>query len=254
MLKIKNMKNMKVSIVIPCFNEEKRIEKTVAAALAQDYKNFEIILVNNASTDHTGMILADLHQKHPSKIVVVSEPRQGVLMAREAGRALATGDIIAQLDADCIAPHNWISKALPYFEDNKVIAVAGIYDYYDAHWFHRYGMIAFQMLLMGPTNHLVQRFKKRAAFVGGNVFIRADVLKKAGGYSKIQTFYGDEVDTASRIVPYGKIVANPWLSVKSSARRYHAMGFWKTQSKYDKSSWSAIKRDIIRQSEDTHPR
>lgn len=245
---------MKVSIVIPCYNEEKRIRETVQAALNQDYTDFEIILVDNASTDATPEIIKELRQRHSTKIVTVTEPQQGVLMAREAGRVAATGEIIAQLDADCITPSNWISKALPYFSNPNTVAVAGIYDYYDGNWFHRYGMLSLQMTLMGPVNQLIQRFKKRAVFVGGNIFIRANALRKAGGYNKVQTFYGDEVDTATRITPYGIIETNPFLVVKTSARRYHAMGFWNTQKQYDKSSWSALKDDIIRGVEKNHPR
>ena len=60
---------MKVSIVIPCYNEEKWIENTVAHALAQDYPDFEIILVNNASTDNTREVLLKLQQLHPEKII-----------------------------------------------------------------------------------------------------------------------------------------------------------------------------------------
>ena len=245
---------MKVSIVIPCFNEEKWIEKTVAAALAQDYPDFEIVLVNNASTDRTLDVLLKLKKEHPGKIKVTDEPRPGVLMAREAGRVAASGQIIAQLDADCLAPKNWILHAMKYFSSPSIVAVAGSYDYYDGSLLHRYGMLAVQVLFMAPANFLVQKFKKRAAFVGGNIFIRANILKKAGGYNKVSTFYGDEIDTSSRIVPFGKIVFVPLLTVKTSARRYQSLGFWNTQKKYDKSSWSAIEEKIIRQEEKNHPR
>ena len=245
---------MKVSIVIPCYNEEKWIEKTVAAALDQDYPDFEIILVNNASTDNTRKVLLLLQEKNPKLIKVVDEPRQGVPMAREAGRVAATGEIIACLDADCIPPTHWISYAVPYFADQHIVAVAGIYDYYDGPTWQRYGMLAVQMMFMSPVNTLIQKIKKRAAFVGGNVFIRASALEKAGGYNKVTTFYGDEVDTSSRILPFGSIEYVSTLIVKTSARRYRDFGFWNTQKKYDLSTWSSIGKAIIRQEEKIHPR
>ena len=245
---------MKVSIVIPCFNEEKWIEKTAEAALAQNSPNFEVVLVNNASTDNTLTVLNRIKAAHPDKVTIVEEPRPGVLMAREAGRAAATGDIIAQLDADCIPPKDWIARALPHFNDPRIIAVAGSYDYYDAPWLHRYGMLAAQTILMPPVNYIVQKLKRRAAFVGGNIFIRAETLRKAGGYSQVSTFYGDEIDTANRIAPFGDIISTPLLSVKTSARRYQANGFWSTQSKYDKSTLSAIQKNVVHQEEENHPR
>ena len=244
---------MKVSIVIPCYNEEKWVEKTVLAALAQDYSNFEIVLVNNASTDNTNSVLERLQSAHPEKIILTQEPRPGVLMAREAGRVAATGDIIAQLDADCLPPPNWIRRAVPKFKQG-VVAVAGSYDYYDGSFRIRYQTLVLLILFMRPINYLVQKFKKRAAFEGGNVFILASVLEKAGGYNKVDTFYGDEIDTASRIIPYGFLVSMPWLIVKTSARRYKALGFKAVQAKYDISSWSALKENVIRMKETIHPR
>ena len=243
-----------VSIVIPCYNEEKWIEKTVTAALAQDYSDFEIVLVNNASIDNTQNVLLELQKKHSDKIKVVEEPRQGVLMAREAGRVAATGEIIGCLDADCIPPKNWISRAVPYFSDPTIIAVAGSYDYYDASFWQRYKTLLLLIIFMRPINFLIQKFKKRAAFLGGNIFIRAETLRKADGYNKVTTFYGDEIDTASRIVPYGFLVSMPWLIVKTSARRYKAFGFKQAQEKYDLSAWSALKKNIIRMNETIHPR
>jgi GT2 family glycosyltransferase len=110
------------------------------------------------------------------------------------------------------------------------------------------------MMFMSPVNNLIQKIKKRAAFVGGNVFIRASTLEKAGGYNKVTTFYGDEVDTSSRILPFGFIEYVPTLIVKTSARRYRDFGFWNTQKKYDASTWSTIGKRIIRQEETNHPR
>ena len=173
-------------------------------------------------------------------------------MAREAGRVAATGEIIAQLDADCIAPKDWISRAIPKFKPG-IIAVAGSYFYHDGPFLMRWALFA-PFSLVRPVNFLIQKFKFRAAFVGGNIFIRADVLQKAGGYSKVTTFYGDEVDTANRIIPFGKIRFMPSLVVNTSARRYKAFGFLKTQKKYDKSSWSILGKTIFKAEEKNHPR
>lgn len=245
--------HMKVSVVIPCYNEEKWIERTVDAAIRQDYPDFEIILVNNASTDGTGGILSKLSEAD-ARIRVVDEPTQGVLMAREAGRVAANGDVIACLDADCIPPANWISRAVPFFRNPETVAVAGTYDYYDAPYWQRYGLLAVQLVFMAPVNMMIQRFRKRGAFVGGNVFIRSSALARAGGYSKVTTFYGDEVDTASRILPFGHIAYAPTLIVKSSARRYRTVGFWNVQRKYDASLWSMFDETIKRAVETIHPR
>ncbi len=108
---------MKVSIVIPAFNEEGYISEAVQAALNQDYPDFEVIVVDNASTDATAAVAS----KFP--VTVVSEGKKGILHAREAGRRAATGDIIAHVDADCTPAPNWLSTGVANFSDPKVAAV-----------------------------------------------------------------------------------------------------------------------------------
>ena len=122
---------MKISIVIPAYNEEKAIESVIDACLKQTYPDFEIIVVDNASTDKT----SELAQK--KKVKVVLENRKGLLWAREAGRKVATGQIIANLDADCLPDPDWLQKGAMHFSDEKISATTGPYDYYDGSKFFR---------------------------------------------------------------------------------------------------------------------
>src|SRR5581483_9075806 len=113
-----------VSVVVPAHNEEKNVAQTIEALLAQNYPNFEIIVVNNASTDKTSEIVS----KFPVKLV--HEPRKGLLWARERGRVEASGEIIANIDADCLPDENWIHTAVAHFDSHEVSAVTGPYDYH----------------------------------------------------------------------------------------------------------------------------
>src|SRR3990167_5374338 len=109
--------DMKVSVVIPAYNEEKWIGQTLEAILEQDYQDFEVIVVDNASTDKTSDIVKLFKD---ARITLINEPKKGILYAREAGRKIATGDILAQLDADCLTKKDWISNAVKKFENEKV--------------------------------------------------------------------------------------------------------------------------------------
>lgn len=247
--------SMKVSIVIPAYNEEKWIRRTLERALAQDYPDFEIVVANNASTDRTEAVVRSVQEAYPGRIVLVNEARKGILHAREAGRRAATGEVLAQLDADCLPEPNWLSSAVGNFEDPTVVGVTGIYDYYDMGSLERYGTLGTQIAFLPIVNFFLQKVRNRGLSLGGNFFIRASALEEAGGYRDTDTFYGEDVDTASRIAPYGKIVFSPRTVMKTSARRYKAEGFWKVQKKYNKSTQSVLTDNaVLRDREDNHPR
>jgi len=103
---IKNIIKPKISIIIPVYNAEKTLDKTLKSLLLQDYENLEIICVNDGSTDFSLDILNNYKNKD-SRFVVISQKNQGQSIARNAGVELATGEYISFLDAD-----DWISLDL----------------------------------------------------------------------------------------------------------------------------------------------
>ena len=233
----------KVSVLIPAFNEAQYINKTLKAILRQDYSDFEVIVVNNASTDATEEIVKNFiaeHKGSSDKIRLVFEARRGTNNARECGRKLATGDIIAQLDADCIPSANWISKAVRQLQRNNVIAVTGPYDYYDSNFFRRQLTLLAQFIFYPFINAIVQLNHRGGIIIGGNSFIDAAVLEKAGGYNVDLTFYGDDIDIAKRISPFGWIAYAPHLILETSSRRFAALGFGHVQKKYRKAFFDLI--------------
>ena len=94
----------KISIIVPIYNVEKYLEKSVNSILNQTYKNLEIILVDDGATDNSGKI-ADELAKTDSRIKVIHKENGGLSSARNEGMKYVTGDYIAFLDsADCIIP------------------------------------------------------------------------------------------------------------------------------------------------------
>ena len=71
------MKSVKVSILIPTYNSEKYIEETIESALVQTYKNFEIIIVDNASNDNTFKIMQEYAKKHDNIKIFKNEENIG---------------------------------------------------------------------------------------------------------------------------------------------------------------------------------
>lgn len=87
------------SIIVPCYNAEQYIEETIASAQRQTFKNFEIIVVNDGSTDQSANILQRLSEQLPC-LKVYSQPNKGLPGARNTALEYATGQWIVLLDAD----------------------------------------------------------------------------------------------------------------------------------------------------------
>lgn len=116
------------SMVIPAYNEENFLGSCLDSLAAQDFPgDIEIIVVDNNSADATAAIAA-----RPG-VTVISEPRQGVCAARQAGTAVATGEIIVSTDADTTFRPGWLSSIDRSFrEQPDLTAVAGPPHWVDA--------------------------------------------------------------------------------------------------------------------------
>ncbi len=90
---------MKISIIIPVYNNEQYLKKCVDSLINQTKKAHEVILINDGSTDSSGMI-CEQYSKLYSNIIVKHKKNQGLGMARNSGMEIATGDYIGFLDSD----------------------------------------------------------------------------------------------------------------------------------------------------------
>ena len=209
---------MKISVIIPAYNEEESLDKTLDAILASNYPNFEVIVVDNASTDKTSEIAKSKGVK------VIYEERKGTMWACEAGRKVAQGEIIARLDADCLPEKGWLSKGARWFADKKVSAVSGPYDFFDSPTIFRYFALGIQKYVYVPIDFFLSALRIGGITIGGNTFMRASALEKINGFDTSITFYGDDTDVAKRLSATGKIIFDGSLILKSSARRFKSEG------------------------------
>lgn len=116
---------MKVSVVIPAYNEEKYIGKCLEALKNQEEQADEIIVIDNNCTDKTVQIA----RKYSTRIV--KEEIQGMIPARNRGLDEAKYEIIARCDADCKPPTNWIKRIKENFKKRKIAALSGPVKVYD---------------------------------------------------------------------------------------------------------------------------
>jgi len=218
---------MKISVIIPAHNEEKVIGDSLRAILAQDYSDYEVIVVDNNSADKTAEVARSFNVK------VVHEPNKGTMWACERGRKEATGDIIVRMDADCIPETKWLSRGALFFNNPKVVGASGPYDYYDAEAFFRYLSLYIQKIIYGFVSYIIQQpFHFGGIMIGGNSFIRASTLEAIGGFNTAITFYGDDTEIAKRLAKKGYVVFSSKLVLKTSWRRFKQEGVVALQFKY----------------------
>lgn len=259
---------MKVSVIIPAYNEEKYILKAISSISCQSYDNYEVIIIDNASTDSTKSKVLDFFYNqivtynatqniYSCKIrnidfKLATENKQGTNAARELGRKLSSGDIVAFLDADCIVNYDWIRNGVNCFKKENVVAATGAINFYDDDNVLRRRLSLFiQKNFYKYISYILQYFKIGGIILGGNVFIRKQYLSPL---NTDLTFYGDDTNIAIYMMQFGKIDFNRHITVKSSARRFKKQGFGKTNLKYVKVFFASIFKKQIETQEIIHPR
>ena len=111
--------NILVSIVIPVYNGTKYLEKTVNSIISQDYLNFELLLINDGSSDDSESLIEAL-VKQDNRIKGFHKKNGGVAAARNYGIDKAAGELIAFCDQDDLWLPTKLSKQIPLFENIKV--------------------------------------------------------------------------------------------------------------------------------------
>lgn len=109
---------MELSIIIPVYNVEKYIKRCVDSVLQQDYHDYEIILVDDGSTDSSGKICDSFNSQHPSNIHVIHKKNGGPSAARNDALDIANGRYIMFIDGDDWIELGCLKKFAPYLEKN----------------------------------------------------------------------------------------------------------------------------------------
>ncbi|HPP87191.1 MAG TPA: glycosyltransferase family A protein, partial [bacterium] len=111
---------MKVSVIINCYNSEKFLRATIESVLNQTYKNFELIIYDDASSDNT----KDIALSYGNKLIFYrTEIRYPLGKARNEALKYATGELITYLDHDDLLINDSLEKRVKVFKSNKKIAL-----------------------------------------------------------------------------------------------------------------------------------
>lgn len=220
---------MKVSIVIPAYNEELYIEACLSSLTSQEIPADEIIVVNNNSKDKTVDIAKKFHVK------IVTEKEQGMIPARNRGFNEAQYEIIAQTDADTIVPPDWIKKIKKHFQDKKLVGLSGPGDFYEVpeilpapQWGAMKIIISYAKIVKGVLKHDI--------IYGPNKALRKNAWEKIKNEVCLEdTQVHEDLDLAIHLATVGNVKFDPTFIVHSSFRR------WKKLQPYFEYTYRGIK-------------
>ena len=164
---------IRISTVIPVYNGEATIARTIDTAISQDFSGAEIIVVNDGSTDFTRRIL----ETYGSRIQVLNQANRGAASARNAGAAAARGEYLAFLDADDLWKFDKLTKTLAALERNKNAALA----------FSDFTRVLgsgeeFDEYVFGRAPSMQELLTSRSAILPSTVLMRSSVFERCGGF------------------------------------------------------------------------
>lgn len=181
----------KVSVVIPCFNAQDTIIETLQSVMEQSYRDFDIIVVDDGSTDNTAMRVWEFRETLSACGIVlhlISQKNRGVSAARNRGVRESTADYIAFLDADDRWSQDKLEVHMQHMQNDKQIGIS-------------YGAVRFLDHLGQFTNNcstvetnptMAQFFASNPAITTSNIVIRRDCFNQLGGFDETMSFAEDQ--------------------------------------------------------------
>jgi glycosyltransferase involved in cell wall biosynthesis len=235
---------MRLSIVIPAYNEQDYLPDCLAHVLAEIARSanpgaVEVLVVDNASTDATAAVAAAI-----PGVRVVHEARKGLTRARQTGLEASTGEVIGYVDADTRMPAGWVDRVLNTFAgDPAVVCVSGPYIYHDAPMLHRAWVRLYWIFMAMPAYWMT-----RYMAVGGNFAASRAALLRIGGFDTTIAFYGEDTNIARRLAADGRVRFLLRLSMPTSSRRLAVEGVVATAATYMANFVSEVvlKRPVTR--------
>ncbi|MEM3094827.1 MAG: glycosyltransferase [Nitrososphaera sp.] len=210
--------NPSISVLLPVYNAERYVALAVQSILDQSYRDFELILINDGSTDNSLSILETFAARDP-RIRLISRENRGLVATLNEGLSLANGEFIARMDADDIALPLRFEKQLSFMQTHPECVAVGCNTYLidlDGQPLRPKKIVYCthdeidQALLSGKTNVI----SHPAAM------IRTDALHKVNGYRDLAI--GEDYDLWLRLAEIGQLANLPDILLY---HRYHTSSY-----------------------------
>lgn len=169
----------KVSVIMSVYNGERYLRDSIKSILNQTFKDFELLIVDDGSTDNTKEILKTY--KDPRINIITNLENIGLTKSLNKGIHIAKGEYIARQDADDVSRYNRLEKQVNYLELNKNIALLGTAIYVIDDKGDKLEDIEY------PTNYyfIRQALKRNNCFCHGSVIFKKKIFEELGGYREV---------------------------------------------------------------------
>ncbi|WP_109829795.1 glycosyltransferase [Reichenbachiella versicolor] len=200
---------MLLSVVICTYNRAELLKKTVKSLCNQDFSrsDYEILIINNQSTDHTNQVIQSLIKTYPeNRILNFLETSQGLSYARNRGVKESKGSLICFLDDDIIASRDLISVYCKFFKSHPQVSSAGgkVVPYFEVDppvWLSSYLLPLYAQQNLGDCDSV---FRKNSFPIGANMCFRSSFFHTYGlfdtnlGRKGVELLAGEEKELISR--------------------------------------------------------
>ena len=222
---------MNASMIVPAYNAEKTLGECLNALQKQDFsEEFEILVVDDGSTDKTAEIAKNFSKKN-KKIKLIRQRNSGPAAARNRGAKQAKGEIIVFLDSDCISEKNWLEEMLKPFSDKKVVGVQGAYKSRQKEIIAQFGQLEIEQ------RYEKMQKQKSIDWIGSySAAYRKEIFLQEKGFDEgFLTSSGEDPDLSYTLSEKGnRLVFNP----KAVVFHYHPSTIWKyLKTKYYRAVW-----------------
>jgi len=221
----------RVSVVVCAYNAAATIGECLDALQRLTYPDFELIVVNDGSTDGTGAIAANYPSVH-----VIDTPNNGLSAARNVGLQHATGEIVAYTDADVQVDPEWLTYLVQPFSAPEIVAAGGpAIVPADDPWFAQCVARA-----PGAPTHVLLDDRIAEHVPGCNCAFRRGALAVIGGFNPVFLRAGDDVDVCWRIQARGWKVGFAPAALVWHRHRTTTRAYWRQQVGYGEGeTWLA---------------
>lgn len=213
----------KVSVVVATYNGAKTLRGCLQSLGALRYPDFEIIVVDDGSTDETPRILTEFPNAK-----VISQPNRGLSEARNAGIRAAAGEIVAFTDSDCVVDGDWLYHIAKEFEAGNFVGVGGPNLTPEA----KTEAARCVALAPGHATHVLIAQDNAEHIPGCNMAFRRSALLDVAGFDPIYRKAGDDVDIAWRLQDAGGRIGFTTAGFVWHHRRPGVKAFLKQQIGY----------------------
>lgn len=204
--------NLPITVLMPVYNCEKYIGAAIDSVLNQTFKDFELLIVNDGSTDNTQKVIETYSDP---RIVLINKPNGGVSSALNTGLAAARGEYIARFDADDICVSTRLQKQYEFMKSHPDYILVGS----DADYITEEGDYIYYYSTPWHTNDEIrERIMEYCPFIHSAVMYLKEAVVSLGGYEvKAHTF--EDYFLWTKLVRKGKVcnINEPLIKVRFNA-------------------------------------